>query len=313
MPFVLSANLHGGSLVVNYPYDETPDGSDKRYAATPDDDTFRFLAKEYAKHHPTMSKLSSPVKSLDSKNGAEVKDPNCDQFDDDHFNDGVTNGAAWYNLKGGMQDFNYLATNDFEVTIELGCNKYPDGKKLEQEWENNKRALIHYIWLVHTGIKGIVSDVNGNPIKDASIKVTNVTRGRNQYIDHDVNSIDSGEYWRLLTPGIYSVAVSKDGYEPVTKMVTINDKKNADNDWKSGHHEAARVDFVLKPIIDTTNYYGSANEKRGMDTSYEYLNSYAPKDDHSYDFSNPELLQVLQEANLQFGGNGDNVHGEDLD
>jgi hypothetical protein len=47
-----------------------------------------------------------------------------------------------------MQDFNYLSSNDFEITLELGCDKYPLASALQEEWENNKDALIQYMWQV---------------------------------------------------------------------------------------------------------------------------------------------------------------------
>lgn len=44
-----------------------------------------------------------------------------------------------------MNDFSYLHTNCFEVTVELSCDKFPHENELPQEWENNKDALLTYL------------------------------------------------------------------------------------------------------------------------------------------------------------------------
>lgn len=48
-PVVLSASLHGGALVANYPYDGNKEKVERIYSATPDDALFRHLALSYSK------------------------------------------------------------------------------------------------------------------------------------------------------------------------------------------------------------------------------------------------------------------------
>lgn len=48
IPFVLGANLHGGELVVTYPYDMTRDWAPREHTPTPDESFFRWLATAYA-------------------------------------------------------------------------------------------------------------------------------------------------------------------------------------------------------------------------------------------------------------------------
>jgi len=112
-----------------------------------------------------------------------------------------------------MNDFSYLHTNCFEISIFLGCDKFPHESELASEWENNREALLAFIEQVtrhiqfrslcdivaahcitaksqktynlcdpqvHRGIKGVVRDVGGNLLANATVSV--------EGIKHDVKT-----------------------------------------------------------------------------------------------------------------------------
>ncbi|XP_054647833.1 probable carboxypeptidase X1 isoform X2 [Dunckerocampus dactyliophorus] len=198
IPFVLSASLHGGELVVTYPFDMTRDWAPREHTPTADESFFRWLATAYASTNQVMS---NPDRRP------------CHNKDFLRYNN-IINGAAWHNVPGSMNDFSYLHTNCFEVTVELSCDKFPHSSELPVEWENNRESLLVYMEQVHRGIKGIVRDKDTDAgIADAIIKVDD--------IDHHIRSATDGDYWRLLNPGEYKVTASAEGYLPSSRTCQV--------------------------------------------------------------------------------------------
>ncbi|XP_071250800.1 inactive carboxypeptidase-like protein X2 [Salvelinus alpinus] len=198
IPFVLGGNLQGGELVVTFPYDRIrSQGVSREQTPTPDDHVFRWLAFSYASTHRLMTDARRRV---------------C-HTEDFAKEDGTINGASWHTAAGSMNDFSYLHTNCFELSMYVGCDKFPHESELAEEWENNRESLLVFMEQVHRGIKGIVWDVQGRGIANAIIQV--------EGIGHDIRTAVDGDYWRLLNPGEYSITVRAEGYSASSKVCEV--------------------------------------------------------------------------------------------
>jgi len=267
--FVLVANLHGGALVANYPFDAWSTGS-LRTAVSPDDAIFRQLSKAYSQAHPQMS------------TGKSCPDnPMFYNF----FKDGITNGATWYEVKGGMQDWSYMHTNAFEITMELGCFKFPMQDKLRNLWSSNLGSLLSFLAEVHRGIAGFVSDDStGLPIQGAVIRVEVVRRSTTStLIRHNVTSGVDGDYWRLLVPGGYRITASAPGYSDMSKPVTVIDGPTR------------RIDFRLTP---STVGPAAMNIEIDPDSTYLEAGDESPPRTKSKQLTIPEHIWGFETTTL---------------
>ncbi|KAH9691930.1 Carboxypeptidase SOL1 [Citrus sinensis] len=158
-----------GALVANYPWDGTQDKR-RYYYGCPDDEAFQFLASVYSRSHYNMS-LST------------------------EFQGGIINGASWYPIYGGMQDWNYIYGGCFELTLEISDDKWPSAEELPTIWEYNKMSMLNLV---------------------ASLVKVNAGRA-------------FADYYRLLTPGKrYEVMASMPGYKPKSTSIWLEETATAD-------------------------------------------------------------------------------------
>lgn len=181
----LSANFHGGALVANYPLDGTPTG-ESIYSTAPDDALLRSLSRSYVDPNGPMA-LSNA-------------DPSWDR--------GICNGADWYMITGGMQDWNYVWRGDPELTLEISTIKWPAGATLPQFWEENREGMLAFLERAQDGVRGLVRDVNtGAPLR-AAVRLSGINgNGASTWSDPDV-----GDFHKLLLPGRYDLEISATGY-----------------------------------------------------------------------------------------------------
>ena len=63
-----------------------------------------------------------------------------------------------------------------------------------------KKALLSYLEIVQTGVRGIVTDEKGEPLPEANIEISGISYTEKK---NNITTSVFGEYWRLLAPGQY--------------------------------------------------------------------------------------------------------------
>lgn len=179
--FSLSANFHGGAVVVNYPWDA-------KYELHPLDNLLQEISLIYANENPAMRNSRA-------------------------FPRGIVNGAQWYVLQGGMQDWSYFWHNDLQVTVELSQKKWPNYRNIPSFYRDNKASMIEYMALAHqgAGIKFSQADIKGK------VKILKKTSNGNTE-DLGTFGFERSEFFKILEVGEYEFQVQVNGSENISSV-----------------------------------------------------------------------------------------------
>ncbi len=182
MNFILSANMHGGIELVNFPFDSWTSGVNTHA----DHDWWEFVMYEYV---DTVHTYAPPGYMTG-------------------MGDGVTHGGDWYVVYGSRQDyFNYYRSCR-EFTLELSNIKLLPPHLLPGHWDWNHRSLLNYIRQSTYGVHGLVYDnATGEPLL-AELSIPSYDSDGSEVR----TALPHGNYNRPLLAGTYDLRFEAAGY-----------------------------------------------------------------------------------------------------
>lgn len=240
--FVLSSNIHGGTEVCNYPWDTW-----SRLSA--DDAWWQFVCHEYA----DTAQYYSPAGYMTG------------------YDDGITNGYAWYRITGGRQDYMNYFHQAREFTLEISDTKLLPPSQLPAWWDYNYRSLLNYMEQSLYGLRGTVKDsVTGWPVRAEVYAVLHEKDSSWVY-----SALPNGNYHRLLPAGNYSIRYSAPGYlTQIHNNVVVN------------NHQTTVLDIRLVP-----EGVGGIEQNLVSESIHIYPN---PTDGRTVHFDSPAVIFQIQ-------------------
>ena len=238
--FVMGANYHGGAEVMNYPWDNT-------YTLHADDAWWQLISHEYANlcHQVNSSYMTE-------------------------YNNGVTNGAQWYMIGGGRQDYMNGYANCREETIECSDTKCPSASQMPSFWNINKNSIFAYVNQCLNGIHGVVTDAESG----APIVATITLVGHDDQYSTVKTQLPGGDYHRPVKAGTYTVKFTANGYVPYETQVTVADNAavtvNAQLEAMVGVYADFAASSTAVPIDGTVNFTDESQGAQINSWSWEF-------------------------------------------
>ena len=166
-----------------------------------DDALFISLARSFANAHPSMRKGNSCAKEK------TIKD-----------SDGIIRGLQLKPQIKTLPTYAYSVLNSLQLSMHLSCCHFPDEADLVAAWQGSKESLLRFTEQGMTYIHGYIKGNKGQALKLGSLTFENSRMYANASV--------TGEFFKYLPPGEYTITAHNPHYETGVKTITIKDKRS---------------------------------------------------------------------------------------